>query len=214
MQRRNNKSDQAYDALETMITFQELAPGTMLSESAIMELTGLGRTPVREALQRLARERMVEIHPNRGVFVAATSVEAQLKLLELRRTLEELAVRLAAHRADTEQKNDMLRLVEGLATIDTSDVRAFGRFLKRAHELIVAAAHNDYLSVAMAPLQGLSRRFWFAHIKDPARELGRATELHSAILRAISHGDESEACEASLRLNDYLVEFTYGTLRN
>ena len=60
-----------------------------------MELTGLGRSPVRDALQRLAWERMVEIHPRRGVIVPPISVEVQLKLLELRRSVEELAVRMA-----------------------------------------------------------------------------------------------------------------------
>jgi DNA-binding GntR family transcriptional regulator len=208
-----NKSDQAYEALERMITFQELSPGAMLSESILMEMTGLGRTPVREALQRLARERMVEIHPQRGVFVAPTSVEAQLKLLELRRTMEELAVRLAAHRADTPQKEGMLQLADDLENVDGTDVRAFGKLLKRAHELIVTAADNDYLLVAMAPLQGLSRRFWFANLKDTQRELRIAGELHGAILRAICHGDENEAAGASLRLNDYLIDFTYRTLR-
>ena len=64
-----NKADQAYDKLERMITFQELEPGSMVSEGTLMEFTGLGRSPVRDALQRLAWERMVEIHPRRGVIV-------------------------------------------------------------------------------------------------------------------------------------------------
>ncbi|MFJ2034183.1 GntR family transcriptional regulator [Streptosporangium sp. NPDC087985] len=213
MLQRPNKSDQAYDVLEDMIAFQELPPGTMLSEAILMEMTGLGRTPVREALQRLARERMVEIHPNRGVFVAQASVEAHLKLLELRRTVEELAVRLATHRAGTPQKEGMLQLADDLKELDHSEVKAFGKLLKKAHELIVTAADNDYLLVAMAPLQGLSRRFWFANLKDVKRELRTAAELHAAILRAICYGDESKAAAASLRLNDYLIDFTYQTLR-
>lgn len=212
MQRKTNKADQAYDTLQGMITFQELPPGSMLSEAALMELTGLGRTPVREALQRLARERMVEIHPNRGVFVAGTSVEAQLKLLELRRTVEELAVRLATRRADAQQKEIMLRLATHLDNVPDADLRAFERTLKEIHELIATAAHNDYLLVTMAPLQGLSRRFWFAHLQDPGEELATAASLHRAILHAIADGDEDKAASASLRLNDYLVEFTYRTI--
>ena len=99
-----NKADQAYDKLERMITFQELEPGSMVSEGTLMELTGLGRSPVRDALQRLAWERMVEIHPRRGVIIPPISVEVQLKLLELRRSVEELAVRMASHRASPAQK--------------------------------------------------------------------------------------------------------------
>ncbi|MCX0275269.1 GntR family transcriptional regulator [Nocardia zapadnayensis] len=209
-----NKADQAYDVLERMITFQELPPGSLLSEARLMERTGLGRTPVREALQRLARERMVDIHPSQGVFVAPTSIEAQLKVLELRRSMEELAVRLAALRATTEQRERILALAEVLGKFDGDDSKRFGELLKQTHTMIVEAAHNEYLSVAMAPLQGLSRRFWFAHLRDPKVELAEAADLHGAILRAICHGDQTKASEASLRLNDYLTDFTYRTLRN
>ncbi|MFD2416596.1 GntR family transcriptional regulator [Amycolatopsis pigmentata] len=209
-----NKADQAYDVLESMITFQDLPPGSLVSEARLMDRTGLGRTPVREALQRLARERMVEIHPSQGVFVAPTSIEAQLKVLELRRSIEDLAVRLAASRATAGQRDHILALADVLAQFDGDDPREFGNLLKRTHTLIVEAAHNEYLSVAMAPLQGLSRRFWFAHLRDPKTELRKAADLHGDILRAICHGDEAKASEASLRLNDYLTDFTYRTLRN
>ncbi|PXY37013.1 GntR family transcriptional regulator [Prauserella flavalba] len=197
-----------------MITFQELPPGSLVSEARLMERTGLGRTPVREALQRLARERMVEIHPSQGVFVAATSIEAQLKVLELRRSLEELAVRLAAHRATTAQRERILELAEVLAAFDGDDPQEFGDLLKQTHTLIVDAAHNEFISLSMAPLQGLSRRFWFAHLRDPKTELHEAADLHGQILRAICHGDETKATDASLQLNDYLTDFTYRTLRH
>jgi len=107
----------------------------------------------------------------------------------------------------------MLQLAAALEGPHDGDVKMFGRLLKRTHELIVIAAHNDYLLVAMAPLQGLSRRFWFAHLKDPDRELATAGKLHGTILRAICHGDANEGAAASLRLNDYLVEFAYQTLK-
>jgi DNA-binding GntR family transcriptional regulator len=208
-----NKADQAYDLLEGMITFQELEPGSMVSEGTLMELTGLGRSPVRDALQRLAWERMVEIHPRRGVIIPAISVEVQLKLLELRRSVEELAVRMASHRASLAQKAAMLQLAEELEGFkDTEDLRAYGQLLKRIHHLIVLAAQNEYLQLAMAPLQGLSRRFWFANLKDRDAELRTAAKLHAATLRAISQGDEQAAATASLALNDYLSEFAYRTL--
>ncbi|GLU45672.1 GntR family transcriptional regulator [Nocardiopsis ansamitocini] len=207
-----NKADQAYERLEDMITFQELAPGQLLSESMLMELTGFGRTPVREALQRLARERMVEILPRRGVFVATTSIEEHFRLLELRRTLEELAVRLATFRAQTRQKESMLELAGRLDAFTGDGVRDFGELLKRAHTLMAVAGHNDYLQLAMAPLQALSRRFWFAHLPDVAEHLHIAAGFHSAILRAVAHGDEADAVASSHRLNDYLVDLTYQAL--
>jgi len=160
------------------------------------------------------RKTGVEIHPSQGVYVAPTSIEAQLKVLELRRSMEELAVRLAAHRATTQQRERILALAEVLSEFDGDDPQRFGELLKSTHTLILEAAHNEYLSVAMAPLQGLSRRFWFAHLRNPKAELAEAADLHGDILRAICHGDQSKASDASLRLNDYLTDFTYRTLRD
>jgi DNA-binding GntR family transcriptional regulator len=208
-----NKSDEAYGRIEEMITFQELAPGQLVSETMLAEVTGLGRTPVREALQRLAREGMVEIHASRGILVSPISVEAQLNLLEIRRSLEELAVRLAARRSEPSQRQAMLELADELEAFAGDDYRAFGPLLRRSHRLIAAAARNPYLPIAMAPLQGLSRRFWFANLRDIAGDLRDGADAHIAILRAIHKQDPDRAAAASLALNDYLVDFAHRTLR-
>lgn len=209
-----NKSEQAYDKLESMITFRELKPGGMVSESELMTLTGMGRTPVREALQRLSAEKMVEIHPRRGILVPPITVEAQLRLLEVRRNLEEQAVRLATHRSTMAQKERMLQLAEALLNFrDFDAIKEYGALLKETHRTVADAAGNEYLTMAMLPLQGLSRRFWFANIKDVKAELSQAARLHGDVLRAICHGDEQAAGQASLTLNDYLTEFAYHTLR-
>lgn len=206
-----NKADQAFLDIERMIVLQELAPGTLVSEKQLMEHTGLGRTPVREALQRLARERLVEIHPNRGVLVPTASIEAQLKLLELRRTLEPFAVRLAAIRATTEQRTTARRLADYIVETPRS-VDDFAKFLQSAHALVVSATQNEFVEVAMAPLQGLSRRFWFGNLTSPEADLARAAQLHHDILAAIADADGDTAESASLALSDYLFDFTYATL--
>ncbi|MDV3124245.1 GntR family transcriptional regulator [Mycobacterium sp. 21AC1] len=206
-----NKSDQAFIEIERMIVLQDLAPGSLISEKQLMELTGLGRTPVREALQRLARERLVEIHPNRGVLVPATSIEAQLKLLELRRTLEPFAVRLAASRATDAQRRTARALADDVIGRHMS-IGDFSIFLRSAHALVVEATHNEFVEVAMAPLQGLSRRFWFGHLGDVTADLGQAAELHHNILAAIADAEADRAHAASIALSDYLFEFTYATL--
>ncbi|MCG6204279.1 GntR family transcriptional regulator [Rhodopseudomonas sp. HC1] len=214
MTEHTNKSEQVYDVIERMITFQELKPGQMVSEVTLMEATGFGRTPVREALQRLAWERMVEIHPRKGAFIPLISVEVQLKLLELRRVVEEFAVRTCVHRATSVQKQMMLELAREFDEVaEADDVVLYGDLLKRVHQITVAAAQNEYLTSSMAPLQSLSRRFWFANISDRRKELRAASQRHSATLRAISEGDEEAAAAASLALNDYLTEFAYRTLR-
>ncbi|MFB8387251.1 GntR family transcriptional regulator [Microbacterium sp. NPDC055910] len=207
-----NLADRAFEEIERLIVLQQIAPGSLVSEKQLMELTGIGRTPVREALQRLARDRMVEIHPQRGVLVPSSSVEAQLKLLELRRQLEPFSARLAAARATKAQRQRAEELARRATVMAPTELESFPGFLREAHELIVSAAHNEFLSVAMAPLQGLSRRFWFSHVKDPDAELARAGALHAAILAAIAAHDEDAAVAASIDLNDYLIAFTYATL--
>jgi len=206
-----NKADQAFLQIERLIVLQELLPGSLVSEKQLMELTGLGRTPVREALQRLARERLVEIHPNQGVLVPSASIEAQLKLLELRRTLEPFAVRLAAQRATAHQRRTAAALAEDVRSATTSVVD-FATFLRDAHALVVSATQNEFVEVAMAPLQGLSRRFWFGNLSDAHQDLAQAGELHTAILTAIAAGDAEAAEAASLALSDYLLAFAYATL--
>lgn len=206
------KAAQAYRAIERMIVFQEIAPGSLASESQLMERTGFGRTPVREALQLLARNRMVEIHPNKGVLIPSTSVEAELRMLELRRVLEGLAVRLAAVRASDDVREQMAAMVALLGK-DAFTLEAYADTVKDTHQLIVAGADNDYLADAIAPLQGLSRRFWFTHVVDHHTEIATGSTLHTRILQAILDRDEDAAEAASHALNEYLVEFSYATLR-
>lgn len=209
----SNLADDAFEKIEQMIVLQEIPPGSLISEKQLTEATGIGRTPVREALQRLARDRMVEIHPQRGVLVPPSSIEAQLKLLELRRNLEPFAVRLAADRA-TQSERERAAALKERASVKSIPLEDFPEFLRNAHDLIVAAAHNEFLAVAMAPLQGLSRRFWFSHLSDPVADVTEAAALHADVLGAIAEGEATRATEASLALNDYLVAFAYATLPN
>ncbi|UTV30701.1 GntR family transcriptional regulator [Photobacterium atrarenae] len=207
-----NKTEVAYNQLEKMIIFRELEPGSMVSEKQLAEGMELGRTPVREALQRLAYERMVEIHPRRGIQIPAISVESQLKILEVRRDIEALCVKYAASRASVEEKQQMLLLAEKLeACAQNKDDLLYATLLKEIHILLVKAAANEYLQLAMAPLQGLSRRFWFAY-KNQDSDLVEASSHHAAVLRAVSHTDAEEAVLASHRLNDYLTDMAYRSI--
>ena len=91
-------TDRAYRLLEEEIVTLALAPGAVVSEAILSNRLGVGRTPIREALQRLAREHLVQILPRRGVIVSEIDVVKQLRLIETRRELERLLARSAARR--------------------------------------------------------------------------------------------------------------------
>ena len=198
----------AYAALEERIVTLDLNPGAQLSEHVLCEEIGLGRTPVREALQRLAREGLVEIQPRKGIRVTAIEPAAQLLVLEVRRELERLLSRTAAARATAEQRSDLLAIADGMdEAARTSDDKAFMRLDRGMNVLVMAAAHNDFAAGAMRLINGQSRRFWYQHYQDAA-DLPLCARLHAAQARAIAAGSTDAAADALDRLIDYTEAFT------
>ncbi|MCY1128422.1 GntR family transcriptional regulator [Frigidibacter sp. RF13] len=200
-----NKTEQAVAMLQGMIERGELAPGSMVSERTIVELIGLGRTPIREAIQRLAPSYMIRVHASRGIEIPAITVEDQLSRLEVRRAVEVLAVDLASKRASKTQREAMQSLASRLEGQFT--LQEYTDTIRETHALILDAAGNRYLGSLMLPLQGLSRRFWIVHAREENSDILRGRDLHRAILTAISERDAEAATAASRALNDYLVEF-------
>jgi DNA-binding GntR family transcriptional regulator len=206
-------SHRAYRRLEDMIVTGELAPGAVLSESALAARLAVGRTPVREALQRLAREGLVTVLPRRGVIVPEINLARHFKLLELRRGLDRLVARWAAERADPGMRQRMRVVADEVeAAAAAGDERRFLKLAKEFHTLPSAACGNEYAENALSQLQGLARRFWFAHYRDYAG-LSEAAALPGARLRAIASGDGDAAEAASDRLADYFEAFARATLR-
>lgn len=203
----------AYEKIESMIMLRELDSDEMYSEGQLAAMVKLGRTPVREALQRLAHERVVQIIPYRGIQVIPASVETQLKLLELRREVEKLCVRLSVARATTAQKLVMKeQAIQIVECAEQGDDKSFVKLLKEIHDTIITSTGNEFIRTTMVPLQILSRRFWFYHQEKNQSKVHPA-HLHADILNAIVHGSEATAEQASEALMDYLTDFTYATLR-
>ncbi len=202
----------AYAQLEELIVTLRLAPGRVVSEAELSELIGIGRTPIREALQRLAREKLVSILPRRGIVVTEINVGSQLRLLEVRRELERLIAKLAARRATEEERRrfrDLARDFEKSAK-ENNDT-SFMRTDREYNTLCSEAAHNDFASSAMALMHSLSRRFWYIHYKHAA-DMPLTAKLHADIARSIAHGDEEGAARACDRLLDEIEKFTRETV--
>ena len=107
-------TDRAYRELEEMIVTLQLSPGTVLSEQVLALRLKIGRTPIREALQRLARDGLVVIMPRRGIMVSEINLRLQLRLLEVRRELERLMAGLAAERATPEERREFAEVAEAM----------------------------------------------------------------------------------------------------
>ena len=105
-------ADRAYHAIREMIVSLELRPGAVIDERSLMEQLGIGRTPTREALRRLAQEGLVEVYPRRGMFVTNVEIRDLASLAEVRSVLESHVARLAAERATDDDRDALERLLE------------------------------------------------------------------------------------------------------
>lgn len=200
-------TDIAYDQIEEAIITLRIPPGTPISELSLSEMTGIGRTPIREAIQRLAREHLVQVLPQRGVLVSEIDAGKQLRLLETRREIERLICRSAAKRATKVEREMFAKLAKEFTTSSANDDVAFIRSDREFNELCIKTARNEFAEGAMRLLHGLSRRFWFLHYKQAA-DLPEMSRLHANVALAISKGDIDGAGTALDKLLDNIEEFT------
>jgi DNA-binding GntR family transcriptional regulator len=205
-------TDRAYRELEEMIVTLQLSPGTVLSEHALAGRLKIGRTPIREALQRLARDGLVLIIPRRGIMVSEINLTLQLRLLEVRRELERLMATLAAERATPEERREFAQVAEAMleAAAKSNDI-AFMRLDQRFNILIAEAARNEFARRSIGLMNALSRRFWYQHYQEVA-DLPLAAKLHAAVAQAVSRKKPKAAAAASDRLIDYIEDFARKTL--
>lgn len=205
-------TERAYRELEELIVTLQLEPGEVLSEAALAKRLQIGRTPIREALQRLAREGLVVILPRRGILVSEIDVRRQLKLLEVRRELERLMARSAAGRVGEAERAAFHEIAVGMEqAARENDDMTFMRYDRMLNQAISKAARNEFASKAMGLMHGLSRRFWYVHYKEVA-DLPLCARLHSRLADAIARADAEAAARASDALIDYVEAFTRATL--
>jgi DNA-binding GntR family transcriptional regulator len=184
-------ADKAYHEIRRRIVSLELAPGAVIEERQLVERLGIGRTPVREALRRLAQERLVEVYPRRGMFVTGVDVRELARLSEVREVLEPEAARLAAERA-TEADRAELRALQ--AELDSAGGDRLMELDERIHRAVYRAAHNDLLEATLEQYYVLALRIW-SIATDRSHELEEAVEAHRALLEAIRAGDGERAAE-------------------
>ena len=199
-------SEQAYQQIRRMIIRLDLAPGAVVREDELQRQLGIGRTPIREALQRLAREQFVTVVPRRGMFVSRLDVADLSMLYETRAILEPYAARLACARGGPTHWEAMAACLAraerpGVSPAELIDID------RECHEIIWAAAENRFLTDTLDMLYAQSDRLWHMYLADVA-DMSHAVDEHRPILDALVDGDgdrAAELAEAHVRSFDHQI---------
>jgi len=186
-------AEQAYRHLEEQLVTLILAPGELVGEKDLVESAGIGRTPVREAVQRLSAEGLLQVLPRRGLMVTPLRRSDLFQIIEARRVLERLMVVKAAERATPDQRQALLILAAHLDTAG-DDLDVFFRLDQRLDELLEAACNNRYLVQALTAMHSQCRRLWYLHRND--LNLQRSAQLHGGLARAVANQDGAGAIRA------------------
>ncbi|WP_164963180.1 GntR family transcriptional regulator [Rubrivivax sp. JA1026] len=185
-------TQQIVDTITTAIVERRLMPGTKLAEQAVADLFGVSRTLVREALNRLSRDRLVTLEPGRGAFVARPSVDEARQVFDARRLLETGMVRELCARAEPAH---VLRLRAHLAAeadaVRRHDVAGRTRLLAQFHVVLAECLGNAVLAELLADL--LSRCSLIALMYQSADAAGHSQDEHVLIVDAIERRDADAA---------------------
>ena len=192
-----SQSEEAYLRIRERIVSLDMRPGSVVNEGRLREELQIGRTPIREALQRLARENLVRSVPHRGTFVTDVNITDLARITEVRVVLEAHAARLAAERLSAADRGcfaDLLQVLEHGPSVDQQELM---RLDQRIHRQIYVAARNSFLESTLERYFNLSLRLWYL-VLDRDVSLREAVAEHAELLRAILSGDPDGA-EASMR---------------
>lgn len=187
-------AEQAYARLRDEIVRLEYSPGDVLREDELREKLGIGRTPIREAIQRLAREHFVVVVPRQGMFVAGLDVSELSMLFETRSVLEPYAARLAAARGSIAHWDAMAEALDSTTSMLDGDVEQLMTIDRLCHELTWDAAGNRFLVDSLDSLYAQSDRLWHLYLADVA-DMSHAVGDHEQILERLRTGDGEGVAE-------------------
>ncbi|MCB9418702.1 MAG: GntR family transcriptional regulator [Ardenticatenaceae bacterium] len=166
MNRTTSLSLKAYEDIKHRIVTLELSPGTVIDEISLQQQLNLGRTPIREALQRLAQEQLVTIIPRRGMFVTEIGITDLQRLFEVRLVLERLAVQLAAQRGTAVHWDQMQNALNEVINQDPANINPehMPEVDEKCHQIIFEATDNAFLKDTLATLYSLNLRLWYLYL--------------------------------------------------
>ncbi|SFP04364.1 DNA-binding transcriptional regulator, GntR family [Cohaesibacter marisflavi] len=192
-----NLSDIAYDRIEEVIVHLKIRPGEFTTVSALQQDIELGRTPVLDAVRRLADDTLVLVQSRRGLQVAPIQLDRERRLLKLRADVEKHAVRLAAERANSTHRSRMFQLVQALKNeLDGRNIHAFNELDRMLDMLVLDAADEPLILRTLRPLHSIFRRtgyIYLAHLDSDGEAFVSSIERHAVMLDAIARGHQEDA---------------------
>jgi DNA-binding GntR family transcriptional regulator len=189
-------SDRAYAAVRDRLITLAIPPEAAIDEDALSHELGMGRTPVREALRRLALEGLIVVYPRRGTFASSVNITSLSDISDVRAQLEPHAAERAALLADAGDRSELRGLLaeldDGPAT-QTSLIELDAR----VHRFVHRCSRNPYLARDLDRYLNMSIRIWYVTfdrlppMQDPVGE-------HHALLQAIVNADPAAARTVAL----------------
>ncbi|HWD86188.1 MAG TPA: GntR family transcriptional regulator [Solirubrobacteraceae bacterium] len=189
-------ADRAYDELRDRLVTLRIAPGSPIDEDEIGAELGMGRTPVREAIKRLALENLVTVFPRRGTFASEINITDLAYVSDVRSQLEAHAAYRAAQRMTPALRQELEALLDELGrSLGGDDQSALMSLDTRIHRFIYRCSGNPYLEETAGRYLNLSLRIWYLVIDRLPHLFARLHE-HEGLLRAIGAGQAERARDA------------------
>ncbi len=199
-----DEEESIYDTMSNALLAGRLTPGTPLRETALAEVFGVSRERIRKILQRLGTNRLIELVPNRGAFVAAPSLEHAREIYEARRILEGGIV---GHLAPNLGSQDVARIREHMdlemAALASGDRAESVRLSARFHIILAEATANTFVIQQMQEL--VSRTSMLVAVYEAARSTQCSCDEHQDIFTSLMKGDGAAAAK-SMRTHLSLIE--------
>jgi DNA-binding GntR family transcriptional regulator len=197
-------AERAYVELRDRIVTLRLAPGTVLREDELMHEMGIGRTPLREAVKRLALENLVAVQPRRGTFVTAVEAADIVNISEVRAELEGYAAELAAVRMNGDGRAAAEELLQEIDEVTRPHEQEWlMRFDERIHRFTWEATGNPYLVETLEHYFTHSLRIWYL-VLDRVPGLGHSVYDQRHLLEALL---DRNGTQARAIMREHVLEF-------
>lgn len=195
----------AYERIEELFVSLQLQPGATLRTQDLQALTGLGRTPVHQAVRRLAAETLLEVRPRNGLRIAPIDLARQRRLSGLRRDMDRFVTTAAIAGLGGNERARLSHIMRQIQQgRDALTLERFNMLDKAFDILLIQASGERFLERSLRPLKALGRRSGYLDISQISGQQGlnETIECHLQIMQAVLDGDVARACAMS----DALIE--------